>query len=75
MPTSKSAGSLEQVILSEEAEVSEVLVNLITSFYHGVVLFDLLQKHKTLAKKKVLCKKWRNSDVVLRLKTSKHFQR
>ena len=49
VPTHKSGGILVQVITSVEVEVSEPLVNFITSSDHGVVHFDLLQKHENLA--------------------------
>ena len=63
LPTHKSGGILDQVITSEEVEVSEPLVNFITSSDHGVVHFDLLQKHENLAIKKASCRNWRNFDV------------
>ena len=63
MPTHKSGGILDQAIKSEEVEVSEPRVNFVTSSDLGVVLFDLLQKHKNLAVKKTSCRKWRNFDV------------
>ena len=63
VPTHKSGGILDQVITSEEVEVSEPLVNFITSSDRGVVHFDLLQEHETLAIKKASCKKWRKFDV------------
>ena len=64
VPTLRSGGILDQVITSEEVEVSEPLVNFVTSSGHGVVHFDLLQKNKNLAVKKASCSKWQNFDVV-----------
>ena len=55
--THKSGGVLDQVITSEEVEVSEPVVNFVRSSDHGVVHFDLLQKHNNLAVKKVLPQK------------------
>ena len=52
VPTHKSGGILEHVITSEEVEVSDPLVIFVTSSDHGVVHFDLLQKHKNLALKR-----------------------
>ena len=49
VPTHKSDGNLDQVITSEEVEVSEPLF--VTSSDHGVMHFDILQKHKNLAVK------------------------
>ena len=60
--THNSGGILDQVITSE-VEVSELLVNFVTSADHGVVHFVLLQKHEILAVKKTSCRKWRNFDV------------
>ena len=64
VPTHKGGRILDQVITSEEVEVSEPLVSFITSSDHGVFHFDLLQKHENLAVKKASCRKWRNFDVV-----------
>ena len=55
VPSHKNGRILDQVITSEEVEVSEPLVNFITSSCHGVVHFDLLQKHEKLAIKKASC--------------------
>ena len=63
VPTHKIGGILNQVITSEEVEVSEPLVNFITSSDHGVVHFDILQKHENLAIKKASCRKWQKFDV------------
>ena len=63
VPTHKSGGILDQVIASKEVEVSEPLENFVTSSDHGVVHFDLLQKHENLAVKNASCRKWRNFDV------------
>ena len=63
VPTHKTGGFLDQVITSEEIEVSEPLVNFITSSDHGVVHFDLLQKQENLAIKKSSCRNWQNFDV------------
>ena len=63
VPTHKSGGILDQVITSEEVEVSEPLVNFVTSSDHGVVHFDLLQKHEISAVKKSSCRKWQIIDV------------
>ena len=63
MPTHKSDGTLDQVITSEEVEVSEPLVTFVTSSYHGVVHLDFLQKHENLAVKMASCRKWRNFGV------------
>ena len=63
VPTHKSVGLLDQVITSEEIKVSEPLVNFILSSDHGVVHFDLLQKHKNLAIKKASCRNWQNFEV------------
>ena len=63
VPTQKSGGILDQVITSEEVEVSEPLVNFITSSDHGVVHFVLLQKHENLAINRASCRNWRNFDV------------
>ena len=63
VPTHKSGGILDQVIASEEVEVSEPLVNFITSSDHGVVHFYLLQKHENLAIKKSPCRNWQNFGV------------
>ena len=60
MPTQKSGGILEQVITSEEVEISEPLVNFVTSPDRGFMHFDLLQKHEKLAIKKASCRKWQN---------------
>ena len=46
VPTHESGRILDQVITSEEVEISEPLVNFITSSDHGVVYFDVLQKQK-----------------------------
>ena len=62
VPSHKIGGILDQVITSEEFEVSE-LVNFITSSDPGVVHFDLLQKHENLAIKKASCRNWRDFDV------------
>ena len=62
-PTHKTGGFLVQVITSEKVEVSETLFISITSSDHGVVHFDLLQKHKNLAIKKASCRNWLNFDV------------
>ena len=64
VPTHKSGGILDQVITSEEVEVSEPLVSFVTSSDHGVVHFDLLQKHKNLAVKKASFRNCQNFDVV-----------
>ena len=64
VPTHKSGGSVDQVITSEEVEVSEPLVSFVTSSDHGVAHFDLLQK-QNLAVMKASCKKWQYFDVVL----------
>ena len=64
VPTHRNGGILDQVITSEEVEVSEPLINFVTSSDHGVVHFDLLQKHENLAVKKASCRKWQNFDVV-----------
>ena len=61
--THKKSGILNQVITSEKVEVSEPLVNFVTSSDHGVVHSDLLQKHENLAVKNASCRKWRNFDV------------
>ena len=63
VPTHKIGGILSHVITSEEVEVSEAPVNFITSSDHGVVHFDLLQKHENLAIKKASCRNWQNFDV------------
>ena len=63
LPTHKSGGVLDQVITSEEVEVSEPLVNFITSSDHGVVHFDLLQKHENSAIRKASCRNWQNFNV------------
>ena len=65
VPTHKSGGILDQFITSEEVEVSEPLVSFVTSSDHGVVHFDLLQKHENLAVKKASCRKWQNFDAVM----------
>ena len=64
VPTHKSSRILDHVITSEEGEVSEPLVSFVTSSDHGVVHFDLLEKHGNLAVKKASSRKWRNFDVV-----------
>ena len=64
MPTQKKVGILDQIIKSEEVEVSEHLVSFITNSDHGVVHYDFLQKHDNLAVKKISCKKWRILDVI-----------
>ena len=63
VPTNKSGGILDQVITSEEVEVSEPLENFFTSSGLGIVHFDFLQLHKKLAFKKASCRKWRNFNV------------
>ena len=60
---STSSGNLDQTITSEEVEVSDTLVNFIKSSDHGVVHFDLLQKHKNLAIYRAPCRNWQNFDV------------
>ena len=60
VPTHENAGILDQIIISEEVEVSDPLVNFITSSDHGVVQFELLLKHKNLAIKKTSCRNWQN---------------
>ena len=60
VPTHKGGGILDQVITYEEVEVSEPLVNFVTSSDQGVLHFDLQQKHKKLAVKKASSRKWRN---------------
>ena len=62
--THRNGGNLNQFITSEEVVVSEPLVNFVTISDHGVVHFDLLQKHENLAVKKASCRKWQNFDVV-----------
>ena len=62
VPSHKSGGILDQVITSEEVEVSEPLVNFFTSSDHGVVHFDLPQKHQKLAIKKASCRYLRKFD-------------
>ena len=57
VPTDRSDGVLDQVITSEEVEVLEPLSNFITSSDNGVVPFDFLPKHKTLAIKVASCRK------------------
>ena len=52
VPTHKSGGILDQVITSEEIEVSEHLVNFFPCSDHGVVHFYLLHKLKILAVKR-----------------------
>ena len=52
VPTRKYSGSLDQVISSEEVEVSEPLVSFLKSSDHGVLHFGLLQEHKHLTVKK-----------------------
>ena len=64
VPTHNSGGILDQVILSEEVEVSEPLVSFVTSSDHGVVHFDLLRMHGNLAVKKASCRKWQSFDVI-----------
>ena len=64
VPTHRNGGILDQVITSEEVEVSEPLVNFVTSSDHGLVHFDFLQKHENLAVMKASCRKWQNFDVV-----------
>ena len=64
VPTQKSVGILDQVIISEEVKVSEHLISFVTSSDHGVVHYDLPQKHDNLAVKKISCKKWRILDVI-----------
>ena len=64
VPTLKNGGFLDQVITSEEVEVSEPLVSSVKSSDHGVVHFDLLQKHENLDVKKTSCRKWLKFDVV-----------
>ena len=64
VPTHRNGGILDQIITSEVIEVSEPLVNFVTSSDHGVVHFDLLQKHENLAVKKASCRKWQTFDVV-----------
>ena len=54
--THKCSKILDQVITSEEVEVSEPLASFVTSSDHGVVHFDLLQKNKNLAVKKASCR-------------------
>ena len=61
--TQKSGRVLDQVITSEKGEVSEPLVNFVTSSDHGVMHFDLLQKHENLAVMKASCRIWRNLDL------------
>ena len=60
VPTHKSVGFLDQVITSEEVEVSKPLVNFFTSSDHGVVHFVFLQKHENLAIMTASCKNWQN---------------
>ena len=63
VPTYKCGGIVDLVITSEEVEVSEPLVNFGTNSDHGVMHFDFLQKHESLATKKASCRKRRNFDV------------
>ena len=58
VPTHKSAGLFDPVIKSEEFEVSEPLLNFVTSSDHGVVHFDVLQKRESLTLKKASCRIW-----------------
>ena len=64
VPTHRSCRILDQVITSEEVELSEPLLSFVTSSDHGVVHFDVLQEHENVAVKKVSCRKWKNLDVV-----------
>ena len=55
---------LDLVITSEEVEVSEPLVSFVTSYDHGVVHFEILQKHENSVVKEASCRKWQNFVVV-----------
>ena len=47
-----------------EVQVSDTLVNFVTSSDDRVVHFDLLQKHDNFAETNTSCRKWRNCDLV-----------